>query len=451
MSADNVANNDVNNVENNIENNIENNVENNLMSFKLPQDIGIKVIGGSTLLARKALLPYSDEAINFLNELSATLLRDIDARQFADVIAFAYWCRGAHLKSLRDEWQATQPTQQMQSAKATGQMQARIGRGLVLHIAPGNVPINFAFSWVFALLAGNSSIVRLPSREFAQVTWLLDKIDKVLLNHAKIKERSCFVRYATDSNVSAILSLACNARIIWGGDRTVAALSLLPKQPRCVDVVFPDRYSIALLDATAVANSTDEQLKRLAQGFYNDTYLMDQNACSSPHMLFWYTTSDDASMLAKAKAGFWQAVKAYASQHYNLQAQVVVDKYVHLCEDIIDGHVKAPKNETLSFDALMQVNELVVLPNSLTELRGLGGYFYQHEIRDIAKLAPFITESYQTLVYYGIDKLALQQFVVENGLSGIDRIVPFGQALDIDIVWDGYDLVSMLSRIVDIR
>ena len=38
--------------------------------------------------------------------------------------------------------------------------------------------------------------------------------------------------------------------------------------------------------------------------------------------------------------------------------------------------------------------------------------------------------------------------VIDNRLRGIDRIVPVGRAMDIGIIWDGYDIISMLSRIV---
>ena len=45
----------------------------------------------------------------------------------------------------------------------------------------------------------------------------------------------------------------------------------------------------------------------------------------------------------------------------------------------------------------------------------------------------------------------LKKFVIKNNLSGIDRIVPIGQALDISFFWDGYDLNRILSRVVDIK
>jgi len=48
-----------------------------------------------------------------------------------------------------------------------------------------------------------------------------------------------------------------------------------------------------------------------------------------------------------------------------------------------------------------------------------------------------------------VDREALRDFVVSNRLSGIDRVVPVGSALDISVIWDGYDIVRTLSRIID--
>ena len=55
------------------------------------------------------------------------------------------------------------------------------------------------------------------------------------------------------------------------------------------------------------------------------------------------------------------------------------------------------------------------------------------------------------MTYFGADKSQLLDFVVKNRLLGIDRIVPVGKALDIDVIWDGYDIVRSLSRIIDVK
>ena len=62
-----------------------------------------------------------------------------------------------------------------------------------------------------------------------------------------------------------------------------------------------------------------------------------------------------------------------------------------------------------------------------------------------------INNRYQTLTYFGVDKKTFKNFIFKNNLNGIDRIVPIGQALDINLFWDGYDINKILTRVIDIR
>ena len=43
-----------------------------------------------------------------------------------------------------------------------------MGRGLIFHITPTNVPTNFFYSFIFSLLSGNSNIVKLPTKDFEE-------------------------------------------------------------------------------------------------------------------------------------------------------------------------------------------------------------------------------------------------------------------------------------------
>ena len=89
--------------------------------------------------------------------------------------------------------------------------------------------------------------------------------------------------------------------------------------------------------------------------------------------------------------------------------------------------------------------------DNIDSLRGKFGYFFEHNTDDINKIAHIINTKYQTLTYFGLDKSYLLDFVIRNRLSGIDRIVPVGKALDMDVMWDGYDIVRSLSRIIDVK
>ena len=55
------------------------------------------------------------------------------------------------------------------------------------------------------------------------------------------------------------------------------------------------------------------------------------------------------------------------------------------------------------------------------------------------------------MTYFGFSKKFLHAFFKKNNFYGIDRIVPFGQALNINLIWDGYDLIKILSREIEIK
>lgn len=384
----------------------------------------VEYLIGSEDVSNVPLPPYSKEAMGFCAELSRRLLKSPLAHAFPDVSALAFWCREANLRKL---------------AGRCPEAEQRLGRGLCFHIAPGNIPINFAFSYLFGLLSGCSNIVRLPSRSFPQTQQVCDAIRETLEQFPEMERRTAFIRYAADNETTARLSRTADARLIWGGDATIAAIRSLPAMPRCVDVCFADRYSICMMDGNAVENADDAAIARLAEGFYNDTYLMDQNACSSPQLILWQSDS------TAARDRFWRAARETAEKKYRLQAAVSVDKYTRMFEDVLDGrpllHVSRSGN-------LLYRAELGALEGDLTELRGKGGYFYEYALPSLAALTPCVTEKFQTLTYFGHDPAALRAWVADNRLRGIDRIVPVGKAMDIGIFWDGFDLARTLSRAI---
>lgn len=73
---------------------------------------------------------------------------------------------------------------------------------------------------------------------------------------------------------------------------------------------------------------------------------------------------------------------------------------------------------------------------------------FEYDIEDYGIIADCITNKVQTCVYYGVEKNEIQRMVQDNCLMGIDRIVPVGSSLDIGVIWDGYDIVGQLSRII---
>ena len=388
------------------------------------------LLGGEVQNTR-LFAPYDNLLCDFLNDLSSQLRKCEDAGGYQDVLTFAFWCRRANIARLKEEYSSSH---------------ARLGLGTVFHITPSNVPVNFAFSFCFGLLSGNANIVRVPTKDFPQVDIICAAIARVFENddYREIKMRTAFIRYEQNEEVTRLLSINCNARIIWGGDETVNSVRQLPIPPRSVEVVFSDRYSFCVVDAISVNSLEESDLNRLVEGFYNDTYLMDQNACSSPHLLVWLGKESST-----AKDRFWKALsKIIIEKKYRMTHAGAADKYVQLCNDAIKlDNLDAVK----AYGSNLYCITIKELPSNIDEYRGSCGYFYEYTTEDLRGLSHIVNSSFQTLTYFGADREYLLDFVLDNGLSGIDRIVPVGQALDIGVIWDGYDIVKSLSRIVDLQ
>ena len=357
------------------------------------------------------------------------LQKDRRAALFPDVLTAAFFCRKANIEKLKREFEDGR---------------CRLGRGLAFHIAPSNVPVNCVFTYIFGLLAGNANVVRVPSGMFGQIEAVCSVLEEMFATgqYDVIRERTAFVSYGHDSEINDALSAMADVRVIWGGDETIGRIRQSPIGPRCTEITFADRYSFALIAPEAVADAEDKELKRLAEQFYNDTYLMDQNACSTPHLIVWL--SDGSEKAGTGKKRFWSAVYQVAGK-YDLADIKVSDKYVMLCRYAIELN---GIQDIQRFENLLYVVTLNELPDRITGLRGRFGLFFQYDIRDCDELAEHIDETVQTCVCYGVDMTMVRAFVKGSGLKGIDRVVPVGASLDIGPVWDGYDLISQMSRII---
>ena len=370
----------------------------------------------STMPDVPALPPFDEKVISFLNALSKPLMK---YREYSDVVTFAFWIRQANINSLRGRFKSNE---------------LRLGRGMVFHIAPSNVPVNFAYSMVSALLCGNSNVVRVPSKDFPQVEIITNAITKTLEQHPELKRYIACVRYEHDKEINDLFSSICDVRIIWGGDKTIETLRQSPLQPRSTEITFADRYSIAVIDSDAYLAIEDK--RRVAQNFYNDTFFSDQNACTSPRIIIW--TGDQ---IQEAKEQFWQFEHTVVKEKYNFQPIQAVNKLTRAYLDAVafnDLHIEPHED---NFIYRVKLESLLGL-----NLDNNSGYFYEydckHNLLEIKELCN--SKKCQTSAYIGEKEMFTE--LLSCGIKGIDRIVPVGTTMDFDLVWDGYDLTHELSR-----
>ena len=151
------------------------------------------------------------------------------------------------------------------------------------------MPTNFAYSLLFGLLTGNSNIIKVPSKKFKQISIICDCIKKILKKkkYIKLKNTITIVRYNDYVEFTDRISSICDARLIWGGNKSIKEIRKSQLNPRSRDITFSDRFSLCVIDAKSILKFNQYDLDRVIEKFYNDTYLVDQNACSSPHLIVW--------------------------------------------------------------------------------------------------------------------------------------------------------------------
>lgn len=383
-----------------------------------------------SFLNQKATEPFSDEACLFLNALSHELTKDI--RTYPEVAALAFFCRKANVLQLKKKYEQ-------------GNDSFRLGRGVVFHIAPSNVPLNFAYSLVCGILSGNCNIVRAPSKEFEQVSIVCEALERIQKSgeHTAVANRILITRYNRENRATEYFSSVCDVRIIWGGDATIAEIRKKNIPARAFDVTFSDRFSFCVIDADEYLKEKD--IVRIAVGFYNDTYLFDQNACTSPHLIVWLGDKENAN---RAKEIFWNELHKIVVAKYNeMQPVIAVDKLISFYSQAALSGAISKIATTDNFIWRVQIEEL---PNDIDTFRCAGGYFTEYHAGSLDELSPIINRTYQTMAYYGVSKEVLTDFIKTNAPSGIDRIVPIGRTAEFSLNWDGFELITTLSRSIDI-
>lgn len=385
------------------------------------------------LLAAPDMPPFDPRITDFVGAFSRSLMKTQAARAFPEIISLAHWMRPRAVLDLAAKFSATQPEGTLP-----------LSRGVALHFAPGNVDTIFLYSALLAILTGNRNIVRVSSRPSPQIDLLVDVLNDLLTDpaHADVADRLLIVRYDHDDQITAALSAICDLRVIWGGDQTVQTIRALPLPPRARDVSFPNRWSLATLSAAAVLALGEAELAKLSTDFANDAYWFGQMACSSPRMVLWVGSSADA---ANAAARFWPAVRRAADRFTDEIAPV---NYVN---KLVSQHIAAIEGDlqhiTPLADNVVSVGQMAHLQAPDDDLCVGEGLFWEVHVAAIDQISSLLDIRSQTIISFGISRDKWRDLVTQTG-ARIDRIVPFGQALQFGHIWDGIDLLTEFSRLV---
>ncbi|MFM2481462.1 acyl-CoA reductase [Celerinatantimonas sp. YJH-8] len=320
----------------------------------------------------------------------------------------------------------------LQSAIAEREQQGpRSPLGLSFHLVPSNVPMSAFYSALASLLQGNPTLVRLSSTLLPEQEAVLAVLAQLLSEPRwqAISERVRFIRYPHSDTITRAISAQAASRVIWGGDASIAQIRQYPLSAGARELSFANRQSLALLDEQSIRQLPGRSLELQLSQLATDISLFDQQSCSSPALLVWVGSDDSLR-----ERVFRQLAEAYPDEHKQHSAQ-----QAHLQLAAADGRIDHYQwIDALGWGHLRASADELIVPEHR------GGTLYWLQTPDLNWLAQ--PANFQTCVAVGISRELLREKLLEHPEFRLDRIVAPGQALAFDWHWDGWDLLSALSR-----
>lgn len=382
-------------------------------------------VNSTTTVAR--LAPFADPlALAYCKALSQALLNCQVARQFSDLMALGYWLRPSNIERLLEPYRALELRP----------------LGSVFHVAPGNVDSLFVYSGILSVLCGNINTVRLSDKGGGSTDILCKLVAELSASHPEVTARFQLVRSHRDACELLQLQKEIDGRILWGSDEGIQALRLISIPAHARELTFANKLSLALVDTISVLHAEVSDLKQLARNFSRDNLTFAQQACSSAKVLVW---RGEECLMEEAQQKFWQALSQFLASAEG-QEKYTLSEAEHYCalnnaQNLVMNGI-AEQLQVCGHYIRIRGNSL---HHNLLEAHQGCGLFVELKINQLAELTPQLTSQHQTLAYWGISDQEVNAWL-DTCLVGIDRVVPIGQALDFNVIWDGVDLIQALSR-----
>ena len=312
--------------------------------------------------------------------------------------------------------------------------------GVIGHWPAGNVEIQPMLSMTCALLGGNAALIRVP-RDLKDLTRIL--MEKLCDSDSCgiVTRRIFFAAFSHDRrDLHEAMAQAVDGAMIWGGQESVSQVRSLPFRHWVRLAVFGPRLSVAAMDAGAWSDPVqrDSWCLRLAR----DVWQFDQQACSSPQVLFLEKTPRHATREFIACLA-----KAFETENRAHPRRAI--------EAALTSTIAQARASWLVTDTA----HAAVFPNrpDWTLLLGSGSELPQPiqgrtlmilEVDDLLDPIAKFDGNVQTLGIGMSDPQKERELTELAGRRGVDRIVKLGRMHAFAPPWDGVDLIRPMVRMV---
>ena len=313
--------------------------------------------------------------------------------------------------------------------------------GLVGHWPAGNIEIQPLLSMSCALLGGNACLVRVPSGLIRETGLLIDKLAQVPGGNLLL-ERIGVASYEHErTDLQFAMAESVDGAMIWGGAEAVKEIRSLPFPDWARVAVFGPRLSVAAMDGESWSRDSiarDDWCRRLAR----DVWQFDQQACSSPQMLFLERSAvgDIAEFARRLTEAFEEEQELHPRRtiHAAQTSAICLARATWLLDDATR---RAVFPATPDWTLLFGTGATMPTP---TQGRTLSVLLVDDLLEPIARFDGMV----QTLGL-AIGNRAKEAALAEAaGRKGVDRIVPLGRMHVFGSPWDGTDLIRPMVRMV---
>lgn len=312
--------------------------------------------------------------------------------------------------------------------------------GVVGHWPAGNIEIQPILSMTCALLGGNSSIVRVPSRLVEPTRLIMEALEQADPQGVLLQRVNLAHFPHSDIELHEAMARSVDGAMIWGGEEALRQVRALPFPHWARVIVFGPRLSIAAMDARTWTDKNDRQswCRRIAR----DVWQFDQQACSSPQTLFLERdgTADAGEFVEDLRRDFEEENRAHPRTQIepSMTSAICRARSSWLLDDVAN---RALFPQSPDWTILLGKGTTIPEPTQGRTLSVLVA-------DDLMAVVSQFDGTVQTLGLAVKDAVKEQELAEAAGRHGVDRIVRLGQMHVFGSPWDGTDLIRPMTRLV---
>ena len=312
--------------------------------------------------------------------------------------------------------------------------------GVVGHWPAGNVEIQPILSMTCALLGGNAALGRIPSGLVDLTQHLMEKLvdsdpDELLTS------RIFMAAFSHDrQDLQEVMARSVDGAMIWGGEEAVLQIRSLPFPHWARIAVFGPRISVAVMDEGAWNDENEREAwcRRIAR----DVWQFDQQACSSPQVLFLERRNGQSSarFIEALHHAFEMENRAHPRQTIapSLTSAICQARASWLLSDSTRCAI-FPKEP--DWTLLIGTSSDIPQPTQGKTLTVL-------EVENLRDAISRFDGNVQTLGLGIANPAKESELVALAGQRGIDRVMKLGQMHTFIPPWDGMNLIRPMVRMV---